>query len=191
VQRKVVNPQHLECSILDEAGGTSVSGHSRRFRATPKVSVPSPKADIKPRGHNALKSPGTSPNFLITFAPLKSTVLWLQSNETFVPSSGTTHFDLHRMRRASSCTHRGCGGDPARPQCANACGFSNGLPLALALASAANLNLRRISYVCRAWNGPQLKVLSPYHRNFGQLTVTESVVLPPQTERQHGTGIFA
>ena len=32
-------------------------------------------------------------------------------------------------------------------------------------------------------NEPQLKVLYPYHRNSGQLTVTESVVLPPKKRR--------
>jgi hypothetical protein len=45
--------------------------------------------------------------------------------------------------------------------------------------SAADLSLRKTNHLLPGRNVTQLKVLSLYHRNLGQLTVTESVVLPP------------
>jgi len=69
--------------------------------------------------HNALKSSGTSPNFLITMV-VEVVVLWPLSNEPFIARTETAHLNLHQAQRVLISATSGFGLGPVKPRCANA-----------------------------------------------------------------------
>jgi hypothetical protein len=69
------------------------------------------RKDLRQRPHryNVPKSSGTSPNFLITLASLKSPVVVAAQQRNFCSCIGTAHFHLRQPRRVLSFAHRGWG----------------------------------------------------------------------------------